>query len=113
MGLFKSMKNTKGMIADAQQMQADANAMIDDANQPVNEDDPAFEPIEGISLDQYARITAALAQQNLAGIDQVEAWVETQGIQPGTWQAVQNGWVQRMSGNAQVRNRYGVLYSQG
>ncbi|MEL7209694.1 MAG: hypothetical protein AAGK32_15910 [Actinomycetota bacterium] len=112
MGLFKSMKNAKGMVADAKQMQADANAMMAEANQPVDPNDPAFEPIEGISLDEYARITAALAKQNLAGIEQVNAWVETQGVQPGTWQTVQNGWVQRMSGNAQVRNRYGVLYSQ-
>ena len=112
MGLFKNMKNAKGMVADAQQMQADANAMVSDANQPVDENDPAFEPIEGISLDKYAEITAALAKQNLAGIDQITAWVEAQGVPPGTWVEVQNGWVQRMSGNAQVRNRYGVLYSQ-
>lgn len=113
MGLFKSLKNMQGMVEDAKGMQADANAMIAAANAPVAADDPAFEPIEGVSLDQYAKITAALAKQNLAGIEQVEAWVETQGVPAGAWQTVQNGWVQRMSANAQVRNRYGVLYSQG
>ena len=113
MGLFKSMKNLKGVVDDAKQMQADANAMVAEANAPVDENDPMFEPIEGVSLDQYAKITAALAKQNLSGVDQVTAWVETQGVPAGAWQTVQNGWVQRMSANAQVRNRYGVLYSQG
>ena len=113
MGLFKSMKNVKGMVDDAKAMQADAQAMMDEANRPVAADDPMFDPIEGITLDRYAQLTAALAKQNLQGIDQVTAWVESQGVAPGTWQTVQNGWVQRMAANAQVRNRYGVLYSQG
>lgn len=109
MGFFK---NVKGTIDGAKQMQADAQAMMNEANQPVDLSDPVWAPIEGIDLDRYAEITAALARQNLAGADQVEAWVETQGVQPGTWQAVQNGWVQRMAANMQVRTRYGVLYSQ-
>lgn len=109
MGFFK---NTKSMINSAKEMQANAQAMMAEANQPVDLNDPVWAPIEGVDLDKYAQISAALARQNLAGVEQVEAWVETQGVQPGTWGKVQQGWAQRMAGNMQVRNRYGVLYSQ-
>jgi hypothetical protein len=109
MGMFKDMKKT---IDGARQMQADATAMMEQANQPVDLNDPAYAPIEGITLDRYAEITAALTRQSLAGVEQIEAWVQTQGVAPGTWQTVQNGWVQRMAGNMQVRTRYGVLFSQ-
>jgi hypothetical protein len=112
---FASMnpfKDMKAMIDGAQQMQADAMAMMQQANQPIDPDDPAFAPIEGVTIDRYAEVTAALARQNLAGLDQIEAWLETQGVARGTWESVQHGWVQRMAANVQVRNRYGVLYSQ-
>lgn len=109
MGLFKDAKKA---INDAQQMQADAQSMMDQANQPVDPSDPIWAPIEDITLDRYAEISAALVRQNLAGADQVTAWVETQGVKPGTWPAVQQGWTQRMGANMAVRTRYGVLYSQ-
>lgn len=109
MGLFK---NTRNAIQNAQQMQADAQAMMDEANQPVDPNDPIWAPIEDITLDRYAELTAALARQNLGGADQVQAWAEAQGVAPGTWQAVTSGWTQRMGANMQVRTRYGVLYSQ-
>lgn len=109
MGFFKDMKAT---VDGAKEMQANAMAMQAQANQPVDLDDPIWAPIEGIDLDKYAEISAALARQNLTGVEQVEAWVESQGVKPGTWTTVQQGWVQRMAGNMQVRTRYGVLYSQ-
>lgn len=109
MGFFKNMRAT---VDTAREMQANAEAMVAEANQPVDLNDPVWAPIEGIDLDRYAQITAALARQSLAGVEQVEAWVESQGVHPGTWSAVNQGWTQRMAGNMQVRNRYGVLYSQ-
>jgi hypothetical protein len=110
MGMFKNLKQT---VNSAKEMQADAMAMMEQANAPVDPNDPAFEPIHGISLDRYAQLTAALAKQNLAGIEQVEAWMTAQGVPEGKWAEVNQGWTGRMAGNAQVRNRYGVLYSQG
>ena len=117
MGLFKNLKGTMDqageMTAQAQQMQENAMAQQQAANAPVDLDDPMWEPIEGVTLDQYAQVTAALATQNLGGVENVKAWVETQGVPEGTWETVQNGWVQRMGANEAVRTRYGVLYSQG
>lgn len=109
MGFFK---NLKGTIDGAHQLQADAMQMMEQANQPVDPNDPAFEPIHGVTLDRYAELSAALTRQNLAGPDQVDAWMASQGVPAGRWQEVNRGWAERMAGNAQVRNRYSVLFAR-
>ena len=106
------LKNIKGTIDSAQQMQADAMQMMNDANRPVDPNDPAFEPIHGITLDRYAELSAALTRQSLAGPDQVDAWMTSQGVPEGKWAEVNQGWNTRMAGNMAVRNRYGVLFTQ-
>ena len=79
---------------------------------PVDLDDPVWAPIEGITLDRYAQLTAALARDDLGRSDRTQAWLESEGVAPGTWGQVQAGWVNRMSKNEAVRTRYGVLYAQ-
>ena len=115
MGLFKDMKDSmdganavEGQAAVMQQNAYAAQA----ANQPVDLNDPIWQPISGITLDKYAQLTAAMARQNLGTPDQTQAWLEAQGVQAGTWAEVQTGWVNRMAANEAVRTRYGVLYSQ-
>jgi hypothetical protein len=112
-GLFKDMKDTlnatPGLIDQASQMQQHAQASV---QQPVDLNDPVWAPIEGITLDKYAQLTAAMARQNLGTPDQAEAWLETQGVTRGTWADVNVGWVNRMATNEAVRTRYGVMYSQ-
>ena len=116
MGMFKDMKDTlaatPGLINQAGQLQQNAMAAQAAANQPVDLNDPVWAPIEGITLDKYAQLTAAMARQNLGTPDQAEAWLETQGVAKGTWAAVNTGWVNRMATNEAVRTRYGVLYTQ-
>lgn len=116
MGLFKDMsytlKATPALIDQASQMQQHARAAQVAANQPVDLNDPVWAPIDGITLDKYAQITAAMARQNLGTPDQAEAWLETQGVTRGTWPGVNVGWVNRMAINEAVRTRYGVMYSQ-
>jgi hypothetical protein len=115
-GLFKNIKetmdNAAAMTEQAGQMQQNAYAAHTAAVQPVDLNDPMWAPIDGITLDKYAQITAAMARQSLGPPEQAQAWLEAQGVQPGTWGNVQTGWVNRMSTNEAVRTRYGVLYSQ-
>ncbi len=80
---------------------------------PVDLNDPMWAPIDGITLDKYAQLTAAMARQDLGTADEAQAWLESQGVKPGTWGEVQTGWVNRMSTSEAVRTRYGVLYAQG
>ena len=116
MGLFKDFKDSMdaaGAAMDgAAAMQQDAAAAAAAAAGPVDPDDPIWEPIAGVTLDQYARITAAMARQSLGTPDQAQAWLAAQGVEPGTWGEVQSGWVDRMATSEAVRTRYGVLYSQ-
>ena len=83
------------------------------AQQPVDLNDPVWAPIDGITLDKYAQLTAAMARQNLGTPDQAQAWLEAQGVKPGTWAEVQTGWVNRMATSEAVRTRYGILYAKG
>ena len=54
-----------------------------------------------------------MARQDLGTADQAQAWLESQGVKPGTWGQVQTGWVNRMATSEAVRTRYGILYAQG
>lgn len=116
MGMFKDMKdmmkNAGDMSREAHQMQADAQAAQEAAQQPADPNDPMMQPIEGITVDKYAEITAGLAKNGVMGLEEVNAYAESLGVKPGTWQEVQNGWVSRMGQSETVRTRYGHLYNE-
>src|SRR5215212_12152139 len=112
--MFKDMKDTlaatPGLINQAGQMQQNAMGAQAAANQPVDLNDPMWAPIEGITLDKYAQLMAALTRQSLGA--QAEDWLETQGVAKGTWAAVSQGWSERMAAYMAVSTRYGILFAQ-
>ena len=116
MGMFKDMKNmmqnANELSEEAKKMQADAQAAQQSASQPADTDDPAFAPIQGITVDKYAEITAGLVKNGVTGIEAVNAYAESMGVPAGAWQEVQNGWVARMGQSMAVRTRYGNLYAE-
>jgi hypothetical protein len=116
MGMFKDMKKamqSAGELSEeAKKMQADAMAQQQAATQPADPNDPAFAPIQGITVDKYAEITAGLVKNGVQGIEAVNAYAESMGVPAGTWQEVQNGWVARMGQSEAVRTRYGNLYAE-
>ena len=80
--------------------------------QPVDVDDPVWHPIDGITLDRYAELTAVLSRRGVMAPDEVRAWLRSEGVEPETWGNVQAGWIERMSTSEAVRTRYGILYSR-
>ncbi|MDO8735732.1 MAG: hypothetical protein Q7K29_01435 [Thermoleophilia bacterium] len=116
MGMFKDMKgmmeNASEMSEQAKQMQADAMAQQKAATEPADPNDPDMQPIQGISVDRYAEITAGLVKNGVLGIEAVNAYAESLGVPTGAWQEVQNGWVARMGQSMAVRTRYGNLYAE-
>ena len=80
--------------------------------QPVDLEDPIWAPIDGITLDKYAQITAAMAREQPGARSDSQTWLEAHGVKPGTWGNVQAGWVDRMATSEPVRTRYGILYSR-
>ena len=108
----ESMDDTGARAERSAPMPAGLDAAQAAAQQPVDLNDPVWAPVDGITLDKYALLTAAMARQDLVPSAQAQAWLESQGVEPGTWGAVQIGWVNRMSFNEAVRTRYGVLYAK-
>jgi len=108
----KMMDDANESIKNAQEMQKKAQEDQEKASQPVDMNDPMWAPIEGITLDKYAEITALMGKNNVMGPEAVNAFVESKGVKPGTWQVVQNGWVARMGANEPVRTRYGIIYNE-
>jgi hypothetical protein len=74
--------------------------------------DPIWAPIEGVSLDDCALISAALLESGTTGRGDVERFVTDHGVPPGAWPAVRDGWIERMAHHPAVRMRYGLVYSQ-
>jgi hypothetical protein len=129
MGLFKQMKDMKNVVAaapdmvdQAQQMQANAQQMQAAQMQAAQMgavpggvggavDPAALEPIEGISLEEYARLSKTIGTR---GLDQagIADYVQTQGHTPDAWQAAYDGWNERFKGNTALAVQYGNLYQQ-
>jgi hypothetical protein len=127
MGLFKQMKDMKtvvaaapGMIDQAQQLQANA-AQLQAANagyaagvpgasmMPGTVDASTLEPINGISLEEYARIAKTIGEQRL---DQAgtEALVQRLGHSVADWQGAYDGWNDRFKGNTALSVQFGTIY---
>ena len=106
------MDGAKDLTKQAQEMQAEAMKQQQAASQPVDLNDPMWAPIEGITVDKYAEISAGLLKNGVMGPENVNTYAEGLGVPSGAWQAVQTGWVARMGQHMAVRTRYGNLYNE-
>jgi hypothetical protein len=130
-GLFKQMKDMKnvveqapGMIDQAQQMGAQAQEMAaaqqaaamqaqqqamaaNTAAASTGEGD--FEPINGVSIEQYASICKSLgASANDPAA--AHAAASAAGVEAADWDAAAAGWAARMQGGTAVGQRFNQLY---
>jgi hypothetical protein len=137
MGLFKQMKDMKktveaapGLIkqaqemgAQAQQMQAAQQAAAVEAQQQALAaqqaapapggtavaEGPDYEPIAGVSLDQFAEVSKGLAAYNYDQSKAVEI-AASKGISPDSWQQAMDGWNARITANPAVAQKFNALY---
>jgi hypothetical protein len=114
-GFFKDIKSTMGSATEAakasKQLQ-DETTGIQSGQVGYDPTDPAFAPIEGVDCDTYARIMGGLGKNMIMGPENVEAYVTSNGVKPGTWGDVSIGWTGRMQQYPHVANRIGTLMSQ-
>lgn len=132
MGMFKQMKDMKNvveqapdMVKQAQQMGAQAQEMAAaqqaaamqaqqqaqaQANAAAEAGGPDFEPVAGVTLEQYATVSKGLAD---AGGDQSQAVAiaASHGISAENWQQAVDGWNARMQTNPAVGQRFNALYT--
>ena len=83
------------------------------ASKPVDLNDPIWHPIDGITLDKYAQLTAATGPPGAsAPATRPRPGSRPTASSPAPGRVVQTGWVNRMATSEAVRTRYGILYSQ-
>ena len=135
MGMFKQLKDMKGMVHDApamiqgaQEMGAQAQEMAALQQQQAMAaqqaafapqaaaapagglDASATEPIAGVSLEQYADISRGLQAYNYDQSKAVEI-AAGQGVSAESWQAAVDGWNARMQANPAVAKEFNRLYT--
>jgi len=133
-GIFKQMKDMKdmvtaapGLIEQAQQMGAQAQQMAaaqqaaaqarmaqygaqpGGLGQQAGPAGPDFEPIDGVTLEQFAAVGKAVAAYNYDGTKLPEI-AASMGIDGTAWESASRGWNDRMMANPAVAQRYNQLY---
>jgi hypothetical protein len=134
MGLFQQMKDLAGVVAvapelvdEAQHLQVAAAAQYGvvagapgmsayggagwamPTATPIDPADPRLAPIDGLSIEAYARISKAAA----AGLDRSSllAYAAGLGISEQTWDAASHAWTDRMRGDMPLAVHFGNLYT--
>jgi hypothetical protein len=97
------MVHVEGMMADPASMGGPSAASV-------AETDPIFEPIEGVSLEQYAQIAKGAADEGITDEAGVLAYAEQQGVAPAAFQAAMTGWNDRMKESMAVGQRFNKIY---
>lgn len=95
--------------ADPAHLPGAAAAVSLTGDTPHDESDPGFAPIEGIKLEQYADLAVGMQGMDEAGM---KAYAEANGVKPGTWETVRDGWNERFTTMPPVMMRWGQLYRQ-
>jgi hypothetical protein len=136
MGMMKRMKDMRdmtnaapGMIAQAQQLGAQAQQMAA-AQQAAAQAQmaqyqqqqaggfgqpgaaptgPDFEPISGVSLEQFAAISKGVAAYNYDQSKLVEV-AASKGVDAASWEDASRGWNDRIKANPAVAQRFNLLY---
>jgi hypothetical protein len=70
---------------------------------------PDFEPIDNVSLAQFAAVTKAVAAFNYDG-SRLPEIAASKGIHAQAWETACNGWNERIKSNPAVAQRYNQLY---
>ena len=130
MGMFHQMKDMRDMInvapamvAQAQQLSAQAREMaaaqqvafqaqaaqFSGGPSVVAPPGPDFEPIDGVSLEQFAAVSKGVAAYDYdqSMLPQVAAG---KGIEAHVWDAASQGWNERIRRNRAVAQRFNQVY---
>lgn len=110
MGLRGWVDNLKGVTKAVQASQAGGSGAPGGSPTGSTPSTGAFEPIEGVDLDTFTRVSHGLTSRGVTEEGPVLAYVEEQGLDPATWERVANGWNDRIINDNTVKQRFGQLY---
>ena len=139
MGMMKRMKDMRdvvnaapGIMQQAQEMQAQAQQMGAQAQQYAAAQQaaaqaqvaaaqgqfaqpgaaptgPDFEPIAGVSLEQFAAISKGVAAYNYDQSKLIDV-AASKGVDASSWGQASQGWNDRIKANPAVAQRFNLLY---
>ena len=140
MGMFKMMKDMKGMIEDSPEMiknakamgaqaqemaaaqQAAAQAQMAQASAAYNipggqpgsfaPDLAALTPIGGVTLEQYVAISKDIAASGSSDEASSASAAAAKGVSAENWKEAVEGWNQRIKTNGGVAHQFNQLYTQ-
>ncbi len=69
-----------------------------------------YEPVEGVSLEQYTKVTVAIFGLSEA---EAEGVAVAHGLPAGRLQAIGEEWSRRMTAHPEMVHRYNALYQEG
>ena len=70
---------------------------------------PDFEPIAGVSLEQFAAISKGVAAYNYDASKLVDV-AASKGVDAASWESAHQGWNDRIKANPAVAQRFNLLY---
>ena len=116
MGLFKKLGDSMQGAMQPQtpeQVAAQQRAMgIDTANfggpsnAPVADSDPIWEPVEGVTLQDYARVAKVAQGKGVTDEAGMAAVAQAEGFDPAVFSRASQVWIQRMGQNMAVGQRF-------
>ena len=110
MGLRGWVDNLKG-VTKAVQANRDAGAPgPGEADAGATPTTGLFEPIEGVDLETFTRVSHGLTSRGVTEEGPVLAYVAEQGLDPAQWKTVADGWNDRIINDLTVKQRFGQLY---
>jgi hypothetical protein len=72
--------------------------------------DDEWKPIEGVSLEAYARLTAAMTAEGMLDPAAVETYVSGRGVPARAWPRITTGWSARLARDRRLRDRFEQLH---
>ncbi|MGD0198898.1 MAG: hypothetical protein ABSC56_13475 [Solirubrobacteraceae bacterium] len=138
MGMFKQLKDMKGMIEDAPDMLKNAHAMSAQAQEMAAAqqaaaqaqmsqvsaaygtpaapgayapDPAALTPIGGVTLEQYVEISKAIAAAGSSDEASAASVASGHGVSPENWKEAVDGWNHRIRTNGGVAHQFNQLYA--
>jgi hypothetical protein len=134
MGMFKQLKDMKGMMEDAPDMIKNARAMGAQAQEMAAAqqaaaqaqmagmgaipgagsfapDPAALTPIGGVTLEQYVAISKDIAASGSSDEASAASAAAAKGVSGADWKEAVEGWNHRIKTNGGVANQFNQLYS--